>query len=48
MRRYDIPSSDTLLPSDIVSIIRPLSTNEISFQWVQKGYVIPLKEFEKK
>ena len=42
------PFLRTLLPSDIVSIIRPLSTNEISFQWVQKGYVIPLKEFEKK
>ncbi len=37
----------TLLPSDLVSIIRPLNTDEISFQWVQKGYVIPLKKFTK-
>ena len=41
------PFLRTLLPSDLISIIRPLNTDEVSFQWVQKGYVIPLKEFTK-
>ena len=40
------PFLRTLLPSDLISIIRLLSTDEVSFQWPLKGYVIPLKEFE--
>ena len=39
------PFLRTLLPSDLVSIVRLLSTDEISFQWILKGYVIPLSEF---
>ena len=44
IRKY--PFLRTLLPSDLVSIIRLLSTDEVSFQWPLKGYVIPMKEFE--
>ena len=40
------PFLRTLLPSDLVSIVRLLNTDEVSFQWILKGYVIPLKEFE--
>ena len=40
------PFLRTLLPSDLISIIRLLSTDEVSFQWPLKGYVIPMKEFE--
>lgn len=40
------PFLRTLLPSDIIGIVRSTDTNEVSFRWVQKGYVIPLEEFE--
>ena len=40
------PFLRTLLPSDVIGIVRPTDTNEVSFRWVQKGYVIPLEEFE--
>jgi hypothetical protein len=36
----------SLLPSDIIGIVRSTVTNEVLFRWVQKGYVIPLEEFE--
>ena len=36
-----------LLPSDVIGIVRPTATNEVSFRWIDKGYVIPLKEFTK-
>ena len=41
------PFLRTLLPSDIIGIVRSTDTNEVSFRWVQKGYVIPLEEFTK-
>ena len=41
------PFLRTLLPSDIIGIVRPTDTNEVSFRWINKGYVIPLKEFTK-
>ena len=41
------PFLRTLLPSDIIGIVRPTDTNEVSFRWIDKGYVIPLKEFTK-
>ena len=44
IRKY--PFLRTLLPSDFVSIIRLLRTDEVSFQWILKGYVIPMTEFE--
>ena len=42
------PFLRTLLPSDIIGIVRPTDTNEVSFRWIQKGYVIPMKEFAKR
>lgn len=37
----------TLLPSDIISIVRPLQTGELCFRWALRGYMIPFGEFEK-
>ena len=37
----------TLLPSDIISIIRPLKTGEPTFRWALRGHMIPMKEFAK-
>lgn len=41
------PFLRTLLPSDVIGIVRSTDTNEVSFRWVQKGYVIPMEEFTK-
>ena len=41
------PFLRTILPSDIVGVIRQTGTDELSFRWIDKGYVIPLKEFKK-
>ena len=34
------PFLRTLLSSDIIGIVRPTDTNEVSFRWIQNGYVI--------
>ena len=44
---HQYPFLCMLLPSDVIGIVRPTATNEVSFRWIDKGYVIPLKEFTK-
>ena len=38
----------TLLPSDVVEVVRLNRTGQLSFRWVEKAYVIPMEEFEEK
>lgn len=38
----------TLLPSDIISIIHPLKTGNLTFRWALRGHMIPMKEFAKR
>ena len=38
----------TLLPSDIIGVVHLKRTNQLSFRWVDKAYVIPMAEFEVK
>jgi hypothetical protein len=44
---HRFPFLQTLLPSDFVGVVRPTTTNEVSFRWIDKGYVIPMSEFNK-
>ena len=44
--RYDFLK--TLLPSDVVAVVHLKRTNQLSFRWVDKAYVIPMEEFEEK
>ncbi len=44
---HRFPFLQTLLPSDFVGVVRPTATNEVSFRWIDKGYVIPMSEFNK-
>lgn len=38
----------TLLPSDIIGVVHLKRTDQLSFRWVDKAYVIPMEEFEVK
>ena len=42
--RYDFLK--TLLPSDVVAVVHLKRTDQLSFRWVDKAYVIPMEEFE--
>ena len=44
IHRYDYLK--TLLPSDIIGVVHVKRTNQLSFRWADKAYVIPMAEFE--
>lgn len=45
IERYDFLK--TLLPSDIIGVVRLNRTGQLSFRWVNKAYVVPMEEFQK-
>ena len=44
--RYDFLK--TLLPSDIIGVVHFKRTDQLSFRWVDKDYIVPMGEFEVK
>ncbi len=44
--RYDFLK--TLLPSDIIGVVHFKRTDQLSFRWVDKAYIVPMGEFEVK
>lgn len=46
IQRYDFLK--TLLPSDTIGVVHLKRTDQLSFRWVDKAYVIPMAEFEVK
>ena len=46
IHRYDFLK--TLLPSDTIGVVHLKRTNQLSFRWVDKAYVVPIADFEAK